>query len=214
MSHPDSYESDVSSPSLVRAVGGFNLVVGLFLLLFGLAMLYESGPFLKENHPFQLDPELTQRVVIEMRGDLLRSLRERTQATRDEAEKKRLAIAINEVSAASTDLSGRVDFPKINAALPWVSRYLAVNLLSGPPLNLLLAIWAVALLARRNLGRRLAIGLAVIKIVRLLVLAGMLVFAVVPALADTMGEFAATDFGRVFAARQRPPRRWPFPRCG
>ncbi len=198
---PESYEADVTRPGLVRAIGALNLVVGLFLFLFGLAALYECGPFLRENHPFRLDPELSQRVVVEMRADLVRSLRERSQTTRDVAEKKRLAVAIDEVTAASTDLSGRVNFSKINAELPWISRYLALNLVSGPPLNLLLALAGVGLWACRNWGRRLAIGLAVLKLGRLLALAGMLVFAVVPALRDTMGEFAATDFGRVFAAQ-------------
>ncbi len=200
MSHPYPIEAITPRPGLLRAVGGFNLVIGFVLLLFGGAALYECGPFLKENHPFRLDPEFTQRVVIEMNRDLLNSLQTSARAARDEAEKKRLAAAIADVQAITKDDSGQFDSARVNASLPWVSRYMIGNLASGPPLNLLLMLAGLGLLARRNWARRLALGVAALKIGRLLVLAALLVFTVVPALRDTTAAFASTNFGRAFAA--------------
>jgi hypothetical protein len=183
---------------LPRTVGVLNIVFGLLLLLWAAGSLYYLGPFLAENTPLQIDPELTQDVVNTMRRDLLEQLRGREQATRDGAEKARLEAAIRELQSVRTDLAGRVDFGTINRQLPWVSRYLWANVVSGPVLNVAMVISGVGLVALKRWGRVLAVVVAALKVVRLVVLCAILSVFVVPGVSGTLGQFAATDFGTVF----------------
>ena len=188
-------------PGFLRAIGVLNLVVGGLLLLFGAGSLYTVGPFLLENDPLQIDPTLTQDVVNDMRREMVETLARREQSARTALEKQKLAEARNDLQTVRTDLNGQVDFGRVNANLPWLSRYLWLNLLSGPALNLLTLVSGIGLILLSKWGRALAIWTAVLKIGRLIALCGLLCFVVVPRLNDVAGQFAGTDFGKAFLRR-------------
>jgi hypothetical protein len=198
MTQGQSPEPVPPQAGLPRTVGILNIVFGLLLLLWAAGSLYYFGPFLANNTPFQIDPGLTQDVVNTMRRDLLEQLRAREQGTRDGSEKSRLGAAIRELQSVRTDLAGKVDFGKINRQLPWVSRYLWADVVSGPVLNVAMVVAGVGLVLLKRWGRVLAVGVAALKVARLVVLCAILSVFVVPGVSGTLGEFAGTDFGKVF----------------
>lgn len=199
---PESHSEPVTPcPGFLRTIGVLNLAFGGVLLLFGAGCLYTVGPFLLDNTPLQIDPALTQVVINDMRREMVETLALREQSARTAAEKQKLAEARNDLQTVRTDLSGRIDFGRVNANLPWLSRYLWLNLLSGPVLNLLTVVSGVGLIFLSKWGRTLAVWVAVLKIGRLIVLCGLMSFVVVPRLSDVAEQFAGTDFGKAFLRR-------------
>ena len=200
-------------PGLLRAIGFCHLVFGTLLSLFGAACLFILVPFLVENHPFQVDPVLADDGANEIRREMVASLRRRASTVTSPAETRRLTEARAEMESVRIDLAGQIDLAKVNADLPWISRYLWINILSAPALNFLMIFAGMGLVWKRNWGRALAIGTAVLKLARLIVLAALLALVVVPSTADVADRFGRTDFGRAFikhARDQQGPSLNPF----
>lgn len=183
-------------PGLPRTIGALDLLLGLFLGLCGGGCLVAISPFLRENGPLRIDRGPTQDVLEHMRRQIIEDLRSQSQSTTDPAEKARLAATIGEIQATSTDLTDLVDFDQINRRLPWVARYVWADAITGPVLNLAMIAAGVGLVMVTEWGRRLGIVVAVLKVVRLVVLTGMLVLMVIPATTFTLEEIARTPIGR------------------
>jgi hypothetical protein len=196
MSQEPLPEPVTPQPGLPRTIGVLNLVFGFILLLWGGLSLFVLGPFLVENNPFQLDPVMTRHVVEGVRRDLIETLRSGEKTAGDEAEKRRLSSSRVALESAQTDLAKQVDFGAINRNLPWVSRYLWVDTVSGPALNLLMVVSGVGLLLLSRWGRSMAVLVAALKLLRLLGVSILLAVAAVPAVATTTGKLVRTDVGK------------------
>lgn len=203
MSQEPPPEPITPRPGLLRAVGVCNLVFGGLLLVFGAGSLFLLVPFLSENQPFQVNPALANEVADDIRREMVATLRQRESTSRSEPEKRRLAVVRAELQSVRTDLSRQLDLPRVNDDLSWISRYLWINILSGPPLNLALILAGIGLARRRRWGLLLALWTAALKLVRLLTLGLLLAIVVVPSTADAADRFARTDFGRAFVNHAR-----------
>ena len=209
-------EPATPKPVLPRTVGALNLVFGGVLLLFGGTCLASVGPFLLRNNPIQLDPAVAQNVADEFRRQMLDDLRGREQSAADGPAKAKARTDREAIESKPFVLKGEVDFDKVNADLPWVSRYLWADALTGPLLNLLLFASGAGLVARKLWALRLAMAVAGLKVVRLVALGGLLAAVVVPHVRSTTGQFARTEFGKSLlkqlAEQQAAARVGPAPK--
>jgi hypothetical protein len=130
-----------------------------------------------------------------MRDAMVKDLRSREGAATTDAERQRIRASREALASKSSDLTGKVDFEKIAHDIPWLARYLWADAISGPVLNLALLVTGIGLLARKEWARRGAIGVAVLKVVRLILLNGLLALVVVPGLTDACDQIARTDLG-------------------
>jgi hypothetical protein len=202
MSLPSPESPHHPQPGLPRTIGYLNLLFGTILLACGGTCLKLSSGFLIEFSPLQLEPRATRDVLEHMRSDTLNDLGARERQAKSPTDRQRLATARADLQSASADLTGKVDFARINHDLPWLGRYLWADAVSGPVLDVAMLVAGVGLIRLKGWGRHMAIGVAALKIVRLLVLTGLLVFVVVPRMTDVLGQFARTDFGSTFFAGQ------------
>jgi hypothetical protein len=202
MSAPSHKPPPQPQPGLPRTIGYLNLLFGTILLACGGTCLKLSSGFLTQYSPLELEPRATRDALEQMRRDTLSELIAQEKRAKTEPERLRLQKTRAGLESVSADLTGKVDFAKINHDLPWLGRYLGADIISGPVLDVAMLIAGVGLVLLKGWGRRMAVGVAALKIVRLLVLTGLLVFLVVPQMTDLLGQFARTDIGsKVFTGQ-------------
>ena len=131
-----------------------------------------------------------------MRRQMASDLVQQEKTATSEAERVRIRKSRVELLSSSTDMTGKVDFAKINRDLPRLAHYLWADAVTGPILNLAMIVAGVGLVLLKSWGRRLAIGVAALKIVRLIALNGYLALAVVPQMSDALDQVARTDIGK------------------
>lgn len=195
---------------LPRTIGVFNLLLGAGLTLCGVGCLGFLGPPLLRNTPLRLEPGQTRDVLEQMRLQMIQDLQAQSRSTRDEAERRKIQTSIDELNATSPDVTGKVDFARINRDLPWTSRYLWAEMVSGLVANVGLILAGIGLVMVKEWGRRLGLAVAALKIVRLVALNGLLAFVVVPRTSDALDQLARTDIGSQFfrhAMEQQNARR-------
>lgn len=195
MSQPPVTDPGPARTGLLRTVGVLNLVVGGFLLLCGAGCVNVFVPFLARNNPLRLDRVYAEEVVDLMRQQMIDDLRAREQSASAKAEKARIGTVRVGLESASKRLDTQVDFRKVNADLPWLARYLWADVVTGPVLNLLMVVSGVGLLLSKAWGRTLAVGVAALKILRLVGLSALLAFAVIPHMRRTAAEFVHSEIG-------------------
>jgi hypothetical protein len=188
----------VPQPGLLKTIGVLNVLFGGALLLYGLSCLNVTAPLLVGRIPLRFEPELTQAVFDGLRDEQVKFLRDQEKAAPTDAERKRLMKERLDVEAKHSRVKDEVDFAKINTELS-LSRlgfYLWVDVLGGPVLNLLFVFSGFGLLLRKNWARLVAAATAALKLLRLVVLTGLLIFAVIPHVCAVFDSFMATDTGR------------------
>src|SRR5262249_18747470 len=114
-----------------------NILLGGLLLLCGLGCLASSAPAILGAAPMQLDPKSAQAFFDEIRSQRIRDLSAKEKAAEKDEDKERIAKELSEVKARHPRVEDEIDFPKVNAELAWLRRYLLLDVLSGPILNLL-----------------------------------------------------------------------------
>lgn len=191
MSNASTPEPIQSGP--IRAIGVLNLLVGGFLTLAGLGLLFVFVPFLRANNPLQLDPVDTRFFVEEMRRTTLSRLQEQERATSNPAAKAEIAKARETLASQAGKIEEQVDFRQVNRDLPWISRYLWADLLSAPILSMLMAVSGLGLIFRKEWSRRLALIVGGLKILRLLGLGLFLLAVVVPHAGQVFRAFAKSS---------------------
>jgi hypothetical protein len=112
------------------------------------------------------------------------------------AERERIGKERAELLAKNPRVEQEIDFPKVNADLASLARYLRFDLLSGPFLNMLLVVAGAGLVLRKNWARVLGIVTAALKLVRLVALGAFLGLVVIPRLGGTLDALLATEMGR------------------
>jgi hypothetical protein len=198
MSQETVIEPEPTRKGALTMIGALNVIVGGFLLLCGGAGLYMIVPFLLASGPFFLDPHETGVTVENLRWQLIDDLRHMERSVQVEADKTRLRKARQDLEAKPAKIEGQLDFRKINGDLPWLSRYLWAEVLSGPPLNLLMLFSGFGLFVRKNWGRTLAVWVAALKIARLIVLCLFLAVVVWPKTTQVVEEFLKADVFKSF----------------
>lgn len=192
-------------PGLFRTIGVLNLIFGGGLLLYGTGCLNVVAPFLVRNNPLRLDRAYAEEVVDLMRRQMIEDLRAREQSAPDGAEKARVGKVRLDLESASPRLDRQVDFRRVNGDLPWLARYLWADVLTGPVLNLLMIVAGAGLVPRKRWGRKLAVWVAAMKVLRLIGLSAFLAFVVVPHMTRTAAEFARTEVGEAMLRAAMDP---------
>ena len=190
-------EASSSLPHSFKVIGVLNLLFGGALLLCGSVGVWLIGPFLVENSPFQLNPAQTRQIAAELRKQMIEDAKRDERIAKNAATKDRIRKSREDLEATPENLELKVDFHKINASLPWLSRYLWAEIVTGPILNLFMVFSGLGLILGKTRGRKLALGVACLKILRLALLSLFLGLIVVPGVRGTMDEFAKTEFARL-----------------
>jgi hypothetical protein len=152
-------------------------------------------PFLRENTPMRIETADAQAVADGLKDQLAIDLRAKEQRAASEAEKAKLRDERKKIEAKKTNILDQVDFGKVNSDLYWISPFLWADVLTGPVLNLLLVVSGLGLLALKGWARMLAIGVMVLKVVRLGVFCALLVGLVVPGLGRALEALGKSDVG-------------------
>jgi hypothetical protein len=189
-------------PGPARAIGSLNIVFGCFLFLMGLLYLSWIGPSFAANRPFRLEQGDAQNLYDQMHAELVRQFhaREAAATTTDEKGKVREERIAFE-AGHQTDLERRLDLPAINRDLLWISWYSWADFVTGPVLNLLMLAAGIGLTQLRIWARKLAVWVAVLKIVRLILLTAIFVVVVVPHTGRAMKAIAPTKLGAAIVAQ-------------
>jgi hypothetical protein len=185
-------------PGLPKTIGVVNLLLGGLLLLCGAGYVATFVPFLVRNDPFQLDPNASQAAADEFRRGAIAELAQQENAARNKADKERLRAARNEIESKSGKLAGQVDFAKINAGLPWLSRYFWVDVVTGPILSIPMLVAGFGLVRLREWGRKLALWVAGLQLARIVVLSALLGLVAIPRVVEAAAQFAKSDAGEAF----------------
>jgi hypothetical protein len=182
-------------PGLLRSIGVLNLIVGGLLLLAGGWYAWVMVPFLRENTPMRIEITTAQEVADGLKEQLVLDLRAKEQQATSDTEKAKLREERKSIEAKKTNITDQVDFAKVNNDLYWQSSFFWADIVTGPVLNLLLAVSGLGLLARKGWARKLAIWVAVLKIVRLAILCALLVGLVVPGMGRALEALGKSDVG-------------------
>lgn len=192
MAVPTPTPPEPAQPGLAKTFGVLNALLGGLLFLCGGGCLRAELPFLLDNNPLQVAAGQAEEVVEQMRRQLVIDLRASEGSTPAGPAREGIVKARTRIESQANDVAS-LDFAKVNADLPWVTRYLWADGLTGPPLNLALVAGGLGLAFRKNWGRVLSVWTAAAKVVRLTALAGLFAFAVVPHLGRTAREFARSE---------------------
>jgi hypothetical protein len=172
-----------------RTLGWLNIVAGLLLLGFGMCCT-AAVPFAAKFDDFLRDQQA--RIQTEFK---------QTSASEIDALKKQEAEAASaedkaEIRAKIEEMQKEpgppiIDFGTKNFGLkdPKVLAYFTVDATSGLILNLLLFISGFGLLRCREWGRKLSIGIAGLKLLRLIVLTTSLIFVVLPIMMNQVSSW-------------------------
>lgn len=210
MEHDDLASKPIAKPELPRTIGVLNLLVGGLLLLCGMGCMSQTFMGLVSGNKPHLDPKETQDVVNEMKRTVVEELKEKEEATKDNAEKTRLREERTKLEAKKGRVEEQVDFARVNEALDWIPRYLWIEVISGPLLNFLMLISGIGLLQLKGWGRVLGVWVAALKIIRLVGLCILMTVVIIPKLTSTLGDFVKTDAGEaVFAKAMEEQRNQP-----
>lgn len=195
---PQSFaEKERPQPGLLKTIGILNILFGGVLLLCGLACLSVATPaVVVGGTPLRLDPVTTQAFFDEIRNERIKDLRAREKAAGTVAERDRIQKERGAVEARRRRVGDEVDLPKVNADLVWLSRYLRLDVLTGPVLNLLMIVAGIGLVLRKNWARVLGLTTATLKIVRLVALTALLVGVVIPRVSNALDALLSTEMGR------------------
>src|SRR4051794_11753721 len=122
-------------PGLVKTIGILNVFIGGVLLIGGLACLKFTAPAVVGNMPLKIEPGPTQAFFDVLRSQRIVDLVARRQEAGTVAERERIEVELERVESIHPDVIKEIDFPKVNADLVWLARYLRLDLLSGLVLN-------------------------------------------------------------------------------
>ena len=195
------------NPSLPKTIGTLNILFGCLLMLCGLGCLSTTLPALTKAHGIRLDPEETQRVVDQMRIQMLTELRKAEDEAKDGAEKERFRTRIRELEAKPMKVKDQIDFAQVNAGFAWLSRYLWVDVFTGPILNILMVIAGIGLVRLTAWGRSLGIAVALLKTLRLIALAVLLTVYVIPSMTKGMSNLIKTEIGEAVFTKAMDDQR-------
>ena len=194
----DSLRDDLEETE-TRALGVLHVAFASCLILFGLCLgAYITALPLIGRIVNQVQKKGEADYAARQKADLKAIAEDEAKAT-TESEKEALAEQREAIeSRPKPQVMASVDFGKMGWDDPKVRAYYSVELLSGLLLNAAMIATGVGLLRRKRWAITLGIGLALAKIVRLMLVYGY--FSV--ALAPTIAEKSAAMVGRMMVPQQ------------
>jgi hypothetical protein len=170
-----------------KIVGLLNVNFACLLLLFGLAYsaVYVTAPMMMRWLTFVAE-RLDQDVAARKKADLERLTEDEAKATTDQ-EKETIRAKMAEVEDRPKPMLPVMDMAKLGSE-PRLHVWTGIELFSGIALNVALLVSGVGLLTLKPWARKLAIGTAAVKIVRLTILYGYAILVIIPPMSKMVGE--------------------------
>lgn len=201
----DSLPTAVSvapKPGLPKLIGSLNVAFGFLLFLIGLGRLDLIGPSFTQNQPFKLERGDAQIFYDQFHQRQIFELQKLEESTTNESKQAKLRSERLELAANhQKDIDQHLDLKSINYVLLLLNWYFWADFATGPVLNLLMLASGVGLTQLRVWARRMAIWVALLKIVRILALTLFFTIAIVPQARRTMDAVAHTELGEVIIAK-------------
>lgn len=189
-------------PGLPKVIGSLNVAFGFVLFMIGLGRLDLIGPSFTQNQPFKLERGDAQSFYDQFRQRQIFELQTREESTTDESKKAALRAERLEFTAnPQKDIDKHLDLKSINHVLLLLNWYFWADFATGPVLNLLMLASGVGLTQLRVWARKMAIWVALLKIVRILALTFFFTMVVVPHARRAMDAVAHTELGTVIIAK-------------
>ena len=171
-----------------KALGWLNILFGFALMIFGTCCaagvpLSTTFDDWIRNQQARVQTEFKERHANEIKA----LEKQRSEATSDEDK----ASIDDQIKDAKNTPPPVIDFGTNNLGLkdPMVLGHFTLDAISGLVLNLLMFVSGFGLLRYREWGRKLAIGVAGLKLIRLLVLTASLLFLVEPRIVAKAGAW-------------------------
>jgi len=174
----------VATPGVVKTLGALNIVFGVGLMLCGTAFdaYFVALPSLMST--LERQQESVQDQFQQRRDAEIQALR--VQEEKAETAEEKARARADRIAAESQPLPNppmpMADLSMYGLDDPRVRTHYAVEGATCLLVNLLMLISGIGLLRLKNWGRRMAIQVAVLKVVRLVLLTGSLMFIVQPIL--------------------------------
>jgi len=209
MEKPQKPEWVVPNPQIPRTFGILNIIFGIILLLVGAfyaAMFFMAPRLTKQLQAQMVQVQATRQAEIKIQ---IAKLKEQEDTAKSDAEKQQLQAARVAIeSAPAPDITG---FNELSTWNIFSDRRLAIFYCSelglGMLLNLLMIIAGGGLMALAEWGRRLALGVAWLKILRWI---GMIIVTLTLVVPITM-ERMQSAFAKIEAQTQRGGAAAPIP---
>ncbi|AGA26153.1 hypothetical protein [Singulisphaera acidiphila] len=185
-------------PGLPKVIGSLNVAFGFMLFLIGLECLNLIGPSFTQNQPFKLERGDAQSFYDQFRQRQIFELQAREESTTDESKKAALRAERLELTAnPQKDIDKHLDLKSINHVLLLLNWYFWADFATAPVLNLLMLASGIGLTQLRIWARKMAIWVALLKIVRILALTFFFTIVVVPQARRAIDGVAHTELGKV-----------------
>lgn len=196
----------VPNPRIPRVIGILNIVFASGLLLCGLCttayvtLLIPGVARVMETQTKKME---AQQAAVK-KADL-DAVDVEEKAAKTDAEKVAVQAKRREIeSRPKVELPPSMDMKQMGFDNPKVRFYTWVDLLSACVLNLLMLASGIGLVMSRTWGLKLGIGVAAIKIVRLVLLYGFVIVEVVPVVSMGMAKFAGDTLAKQQQATGAP----------
>ncbi len=175
-----------------RLFGIFNVVFATLLLVFGLCMGGYVATLPMWGKVMAMSQNTIQTQMAAQKKASLAALDEEEKTATTDAEKARIAERRKEIEAGpKTVVVGGMDFSKLRMDDPIILVYSWTDVISGLILNLLMLAGGIGLLHWKPWARSLAVWTAILKVIRLFLVYGFFVIAVIPPYCRRMGEMVS-----------------------
>lgn len=198
-----------------KMIGTLNLIFASVLLLCGLCMGGSTlmqlavAPMTQEAMHQQLEAQ----AKLEQQNKIDAIKAQEAVAISDE-EKEKLAAArqaLETQDPAEAPLAEMMDDMNSMYRNPTLIGYTVTDFATGLLLNILMFASGIGLLAAKSWGRKLGVGVAILKIARLLILYGFAIFFVVPVVSDKMGDMVGKAAEQAQKQQPQRPNQPPLP---
>ena len=180
----------VPNPQVPRTIGLLNIIFGVIMLLIGAGYLawYIMAPTFTEVVKAQMEKQ--QATLKASHEAKLADLKRREKAAKTEQEKKDIESEAAIIAASQPpDMSGFEDMAGMNIMSdPRVAAYYFSEVSAGILLNIVMIISGAGLLGLTNWGRKLALGVAWLKILRWVAMIAVTLIVVLPITSEKMQQ--------------------------
>jgi gas vesicle protein len=216
----------VPNPQIPRAFGMMNLIFGILLFLMGAGYLaayiiapgFQKRMVVKMKEQQEIEKASRERKLVEIKAkETAAKAKEAAAKTKEETEKVKEELA--SIKEEREDLENDVepDISAVSDLMGWnvmsdirLTIYYFSEVISGMVLNMLMVISGVGLLGLAEWGRRLALGVAWLKILRWVAIMIVTMIVIVPVMAEKMDKLVQQVQVQAQAKSGAPPMPTPM----
>lgn len=198
-----------------KMIGTLNLIFASVLLLCGLcsggSMLMQVAVAPMTQEAMQQGLEAQAKLEHQNKIDAIKA-REDVAVSDEEKEKLTAAReALESQEPAEPPLAGMMDDMNSMYRNPTLIGYTVTDFATGLLLNMLMFASGIGLLAAKPWGRKLGVGVAILKLARLILVYGFAIFFVVPAVSEKMGDMVGKAAEQAQKQQPQRPNQPPLP---